>query len=448
MFTPPSSPLPSPGKELDPMDAAGAALLGAKTEMMSEKREGELESTTRVSRAVEEWEGIQTVKRRKARLRTITATIIIPFITLALIFFKFSPLYRFTSPNTNALNDNDNDSILHPHLDPMYHLNPHLPNSPLNHVHRRDHGLQERANSETTAASVVLTGTVLQTGSASKTTSSGALVTAQGIPTVPSSPPTLPTPFPQPFDSDLGQNFSTQSCFDFLLNMTNTQPFRSCRPFGMLVAGSKGFADASTSLPTLNAVIWGTCNTNIPYADCVENVNGFSDGLQTSCAKELSEGNQRVMNVLGALQSYPLYHRLGCLTDPASNTYCYVSAVRNTNPADVYLYGLGLGTQFPDMGKANPTCSACSRQILGIYGGAAANGTGSDKALLGKMALDDLEATYPPAARIWANACGDTFAQTTISAQDNGAGIRNPISQLAVSILSLVMAAIWLLGAS
>lgn len=429
------------------MDAAGAALLDPESDK-SEKRDGNSERSFRASRGAEEWEVSQMAKRRRARLRTITATIIIPVLTLTLVFSRFSPFHRFESPHANTTKD---DSILQPHLDPVYHLNPHLPNSPLNHIHRRDHRPYERAASESTASSIVLTGTALQTESPTKTVSNSAsqtVVTAQGVPTVPSTPPNLPTPFPQPFDSDLGQNFSTQSCFDFLVNMTNTQPFRSCRPFGMLVDGSTGFADASRSPSTLNAVVWGTCNTNIPYADCIDNVDWFSDNLQTSCAQELSERNTRVMNVLAALQSYPLYHKLGCLIDPASNTYCYVNAVQNTNPADVYLYGLGLGTHFPQVGQANPTCSACSRQILAIYAGAAGNGTGVDKLLLGNMALEDLQDTYPPAAKIWANSCGSTFAQTTISASNDGVGSRVTIFRLGLSILSAGAVIFWTLGTS
>ncbi|KAG7094627.1 hypothetical protein E1B28_005451 [Marasmius oreades] len=449
MFTPPPSPLPSPEKERDPMDAAGAALLGAKSEQ-SEKGDGESERSSQALRTLE-WEQSRAVKRRKARFRTITATVLVPFITLVLVFSKMRSLHWSTSSDTNALDDNnDRDSILRPHLDPIYHLNPHVPNSPLNHIPRRGHGLWERDNSDvTTASSVTLTGTALQTGSASKTTSDGASETVsapQVIPTVPSTPPPLPTPFPQPFDSDLGQNFSTQSCYDFLLNMTNTQPFRSCRPFGMLVAGSEGFADASTSLTTLNSVVWGTCNTNIPYAECIDNVNGFSEGLQSSCAKELAERNTRVMNVLGALQSYPLYHHLGCLTDPVSNIYCYVSAVHNNNPSDVYLYGAGLGSQFPSAGKATPSCSACSRQILAIYAGAAANGTGIDKALLGETALTELQSAFPAAAKIWADTCGSSFAQATVAASNTGVGNRALISQFSVSAF-VGLAVIWIVGA-
>jgi len=73
------------------------------------------------------------------------------------------------------------------------------------------------------------------------------------VPTIPDNPP-LPTPFPQPFDTTLSKNFSTQACLDFYTNMTLSLPFRQCRPFGLLTQYSSQFIDVSswaTSLPAL-----------------------------------------------------------------------------------------------------------------------------------------------------------------------------------------------------
>lgn len=434
MFTPPPSPQPSPGKEKDPMAAAGATLLGSDlggqitTETMGIEEE-------RSSEPVEEWRERQSNKKRTARLRTITATMIIPAITLTFFFLRINPFLWSASRDDPVIFDEDR-------MPPIHRFDPHVPHSPLNHIARREFGQIERRASDSTVSSQRNTATALQTA----TTSSGGSnptttlppVSGQAIPTVPSSPPKLPSPFPQPFDSDFGQNFSAQSCYDFLLNMTNTQPFRACRPFGMLVAGSSSFSDASSSLETLNSVVWGTCNTNTPYSECIGNVNWFSNALQTACAKELSDRHPRVLSVLGALQSYPLYRRVGCLVDPGSNTYCYLNAVHNSNPADVYLYGLGLGMRFPTGGKANPTCSACSRQVLGVYSGAVANGTGIDKALLGDMAMKNLQGSLPPAAQTWNDACGSSFAK----AEASGVVVSGPRNFPGVLSLSLLVAVI------
>ena len=61
------------------------------------------------------------------------------------------------------------------------------------------------------------------------------------IPTVPVDP-TLPTPFPQAFDTTLSTNFSTMSCYNFFVNMTQVDAFVSCRPFSLLSFSSYAFA--------------------------------------------------------------------------------------------------------------------------------------------------------------------------------------------------------------
>jgi hypothetical protein len=65
---------------------------------------------------------------------------------------------------------------------------------------------------------------------------------------IPSSPPVLPTPFPQPFETTLGLNFTTNSCTTFFLNMTQTLPFRQCRPFSFLSQASSSFLQVSVTI--------------------------------------------------------------------------------------------------------------------------------------------------------------------------------------------------------
>ncbi|KAF9450318.1 hypothetical protein P691DRAFT_810633 [Macrolepiota fuliginosa MF-IS2] len=66
-------------------------------------------------------------------------------------------------------------------------------------------------------------------------------VVPQPTPTKPSAPPTLPTPFPQPFDPQLTLNFSSVSCLGFFTNMTQSAAFRPCRPFSLLSQSSADF---------------------------------------------------------------------------------------------------------------------------------------------------------------------------------------------------------------
>lgn len=84
-----------------------------------------------------------------------------------------------------------------------------------------------------------------QTPTTTSTTLAG---TAQPLPTIPTDP-ILPTPFPQPFDKSMNQNFSSQSCLSFFNNMTSSAPFRTCRPFSLLSQSSSAFALVRSAHP-------------------------------------------------------------------------------------------------------------------------------------------------------------------------------------------------------
>jgi hypothetical protein len=105
------------------------------------------------------------------------------------------------------------------------------------HVHKRSPGPQMPTSlSDSPSQSASQT-----TPSAPASSSSQTPISEQPAPMIPSAPPTLPTPFPQPFDGSIAQNFSSVSCSNFFANMTSSAPFRSCRPFSMLFGSSTQF---------------------------------------------------------------------------------------------------------------------------------------------------------------------------------------------------------------
>lgn len=73
----------------------------------------------------------------------------------------------------------------------------------------------------------------------------------QSIPTAPFTPPVLPTPFPQPYDSQLTLNFSSATCLRFFTNMTQSDAFRKCRPFSLLSQTSATFINVRWLVFTL-----------------------------------------------------------------------------------------------------------------------------------------------------------------------------------------------------
>jgi hypothetical protein len=65
----------------------------------------------------------------------------------------------------------------------------------------------------------------------------------QSVPLIPSVAPSLPSPFPQAFDTPLEANFSTVGCQNFFTNMTNSDALNSCRSFSLLLQSSQAFSE-------------------------------------------------------------------------------------------------------------------------------------------------------------------------------------------------------------
>lgn len=268
----------------------------------------------------------------------------------------------------------------------------------------------------------------LQQTSSTSSRSTSAPTSSTGIsnqitPTVPSSPPPLPTPFPQPFDGSLAQNFSSLPCFNFFGNMTNTQPFRACRPFSLLLQSSDSFINAQQNLTLLNSIIWGTCNASPGVAQCAANMGWFATSLKTECAQDLKDKNSMAVNTLTALQAFQVMHDASCLADPTTNTYCFLTAVRNPNPSDLYYYQLPLGIRLPN--KSTPSCKACTKSVMGIYAAAIQNSTQAP-------GLAGLKATYEPAAELSVGLCGAGYAKTLASSA-------SPLTGTNMNILSVFL---------
>ncbi|KAF7301647.1 hypothetical protein MIND_00730200 [Mycena indigotica] len=232
--------------------------------------------------------------------------------------------------------------------------------------------------------------------------------TRQTVPAVPTSP-TLPAPFPQPFDSSLSQNFSSLSCFNFFQNMTSAAPFRSCRAFSLLLQSSNSFVAAQSDLNRLNAVVWGTCNTEPTNDVCAANMAWFSAKLASACATDLKDRNSLAVDTQTALDAFDVMRSAGCLIDPTTNSYCYLNAVHNSNPSDAFFYSLPLGIRVPNNTIAS--CSPCTKSLMSLYYTAMGNSSTTLASNLGEA--------YPDAARISVAECGTAYAK--LSSAHSGA---------------------------
>jgi hypothetical protein len=95
----------------------------------------------------------------------------------------------------------------------------------------------------------------------------------------------------------------------------------------------------------------------------------------------------------------------GCLQDPTTDAYCYISAVVNPNPSDLYFYSLPLGLSLPNSTKLS--CSGCTKSILSLYEAALGNGAEM-------VDLSGLRQTYPSAAALAGSECGSGYAVTSV----------------------------------
>ncbi|KAH9899203.1 hypothetical protein C8Q73DRAFT_310243 [Cubamyces lactineus] len=269
-------------------------------------------------------------------------------------------------------------------------------------VHKRNPGASNVA-SVTTVDGKKPTGTALTLAS---TDSAEPTATNLGTATVPSTPPVLPTPFPQAFDSTLSTDFETVGCQAFFTNMTQTSAFLKCRPFSLLVKDSNAFIQQSQrNISLLNTIMWGTCNTDIDAAQCSANMAWFAENIKTQCKKDIAANNSIVTDAVAGLAAYDLMREVGCQTDAQTNTYCYVEAAQ-ARPADLYLYALPLGLGLPN--QTVPSCTSCVKNVMQAF-------------VSDGMNLSALRSTYPSAATVLNSACGGDFVATIAESDTSGA---------------------------
>jgi hypothetical protein len=172
-----------------------------------------------------------TIQDHKSRIAWWTGlmVIILPLILVVITFLKRSASHPFLL-----------DLIAGPSPGPRVLLSTRIDEAghPVRALHRRQSGAITMSSA---APSTSGTGIVFP----SVTTPTSTPGPSHTIPTIPSSPPVLPTPFPQAFDTTLGNNFTTNSCQTFFTNMTQSPPFRQCRPFSFLSQTSSEFLQVS-----------------------------------------------------------------------------------------------------------------------------------------------------------------------------------------------------------
>ncbi|KAI1777744.1 hypothetical protein F4818DRAFT_324456 [Hypoxylon cercidicola] len=222
-------------------------------------------------------------------------------------------------------------------------------------------------------------------------------------------------PLPTPFDGALAANFSGDdgggSCLNFINGFLEDPTFQSCYPLSMLLKGSNSFFQAMRNLVQITQVIETSCKAN--KQNCTDYLDNLAEQLKSddNCGEDYEKQNQVVIQAYKGLKSYEELFGAGCLQNPETSAYCFVTAVTNlTTSSNVYLYNLPLNSSLP--ASALPACDYCTSETMKIYQSATADRT------------KYIANTYVQAAEQIDQECGANFVSAALAeALPDNAGI-------------------------
>ncbi|KAF2172237.1 hypothetical protein M409DRAFT_17475 [Zasmidium cellare ATCC 36951] len=212
---------------------------------------------------------------------------------------------------------------------------------------------------------------------------------------------TAPADLPRPFDTSLGNNFTSTTCPTFFSSFLNNQTFKNCLPLSLLLQTSNSFFTASRSLVRLSQTLDATCN--IDFNTCSTLMASLAQEIQedAQCGADLEMENPLVTQAYNGFVAYPTLYHAGCLTDN-DGKYCFANAVTNASaPSSSYIYYLPLGVQLP--GGAKPACNQCLQNTMAIFATTASNSS------------QPLSKDYTGAAEQVQMTCGPTFVEASVA---------------------------------
>lgn len=168
--------------------------------------------------------------------------------------------------------------------------------------------------------------------------------------TTPTSPPTTSL---KPLDLSISYALS-DSCLLYLNSVMQSSTFKSCLPFSLLLTTSTSYASllsssrASGSLDTLNQLLAYTSSPQPSSDTCDQYFSGVYTALsaKANCAADMPKtgATQAVAkDIKTGVGNYQLMRQAAAITDPDTGKYCYLQAITNSSPDDLYLWSLPAG---------------------------------------------------------------------------------------------------------
>ncbi|GAM83400.1 hypothetical protein ANO11243_013880 [Dothideomycetidae sp. 11243] len=217
---------------------------------------------------------------------------------------------------------------------------------------------------------------------------------------------------PRPFDTSLGNNFTSSGCLPFFESFLSNDTFNACSPMSLLLQTSSGFFTAQRTPSLLNATIDASCNVNM--TDCSQLMATLNTQLRSEsvCGPDLDRGNPTVGQAAAGFSSYDVLYKATCLRDTTTGKYCFAEAAGNVSaPTSIYTYYLPLGLNLP--AQAQPACNQCLRNTMDIFALAA---TESGQAIAGD---------YTSAAKTVTGLCGQSYARLDVKVAAKSSDARN-----------------------
>lgn len=213
-------------------------------------------------------------------------------------------------------------------------------------------------------------------------------------------------PLPEPFDSALGRNFTSEACPEFFTRFLSDPEFEACLPLSLLIQTSDSFFAASRSLVRVTQTLDAACG--VDFNSCNALMGRYARELESNenCGSDLRNRQPVVVEAHNGFLAYESLYHAGCLKDE-SGSYCFANAISNTtSTADPYPYFIPVGLQLP--GGTRPTCSECLRDTMAIFSASAKNS---------RLPISN---TYLSAAQQVNVACGPTFADSSVISSASG----------------------------
>ncbi|OBT40936.1 hypothetical protein VE00_09563 [Pseudogymnoascus sp. WSF 3629] len=268
------------------------------------------------------------------------------------------------------------------------------------------------------------------TSAPSKTsTKSSSSVSSSTTDSVATAAPTNTTAdLPKPFDSNIGADFAVEACPVFIASFLANPEFQACYPVSLLLESSQAFFQTLRSPFLTTALLDHSCAAP---ASCAPYLSSLAATLNSTCSLDLSRSNPTATMALTGLLAYPSLRTATCLKS-STGSYCFADAITNsTSDEDAYVYYLGVGNKLPSTTRM--TCNQCLKDVVGVFGAAAANRTAP------------VAAVYAEGAGVVNGVCGKGWVNETVPSALTGGTSRKGYRGIAGTLVAVLVGVVMVL---